>query len=445
MQNDAQSLIDHAAALVEAAKRAGADASDAVAVRQRSTSIQVRNGKVEGTDASEADDMSLRVFVGRKVASISAATSSNPDMLAARAVAMAKVSPDDTFNGLADADRLATEFADLDLYDKSDVTAEMLTQDALEAEAAALEVEGVSKSSGAGASAGVGGMVLVTSHGFQGSYQGTRFGCSVSVIAGEGTGMERDYDYSSRLFYNDLDRRSEIGRSAGERAVKRLNPRKMPTQTVPIIFDPRVSRGILGHLNSAINGASVARKSSFLQEKMGKQIANDKITIIDDPNIVRGQASRPFDGEGVRGEKLTMVENGVLQHWYLSTSIGRELGLPTNGRGARGGTSVGASSTNVWMQPGEQSPDEIIKAVGTGFYVTEVFGQGVDMVTGEYSRGASGFWIDNGEIAFPVSEVTIASNLKDMFMTMVPANDLDRNYGTAAPTILVPEMTLAGS
>lgn len=445
MQNDAQSLIDHAAALVEAAKRAGADASDAVAVRQRSTSIQVRNGKVEGTDASEADDMSLRVFVGQKVASISAATSSNPDMLAARAVAMAKVSPDDAFNGLADADRLATEFADLDLYDKSDVTAEMLTQDALEAEAAALEVAGVSKSSGAGASAGVGGMVLVTSHGFQGSYQGTRFGCSVSVIAGEGTGMERDYDYSSRLFFNDLDRRSEIGKSAGERAVKRLNPRKMPTQTVPIIFDPRVSRGILGHLNSAINGASVARKSSFLQEKMGKQIANDKITIIDDPNIVRGQASRQFDGEGVRGEKLTMVENGVLQHWYLSTSIGRELGLPTNGRGARGGTSVGASSTNVWMQPGEQSPDEIIKAVGTGFYVTEVFGQGVDMVTGEYSRGASGFWIENGEIAFPVSEVTIASNLKDMFMIMVPANDLDRNYGTAAPTILVPEMTLAGS
>jgi PmbA protein len=206
-----------------------------------------------------------------------------------------------------------------------------------------------------------------------------------------------------------------------------------------------VSRGILGHLSGAINGASVARKSSFLQEKMGKQIASEKITVIDDPNIVRGQASRPFDGEGVRGEKLTMVQNGVLQHWYLSTSIGNELGLPTNGRGARGGTSVGASSTNVWMQPGDQTPDEMIKAIGTGFYVTEVFGQGVNMVTGEYSRGASGFWIENGEIAFPVSEVTIASNLKDMFMTMVPANDLDRNYSTSAPTILVPEMTLAGN
>ncbi|KPB02571.1 TldD/PmbA family protein [Ahrensia marina] len=445
MPENAQSLIDHAAALVEAAKRAGADASDAVAVRQRSTSIQVRNGKVEGTDASEADDMSLRVFVGKKVASVSAATSSNPDMLAERAVAMARVSPDDAFNALADANKLATDFADLDLYDKTGVTAEMLSKDALEAETAALDVAGVSRSSGAGASAGVGGLVLVTSHGFQGSYFGTRFGCSVSVVAGEGTAMERDYDYSSRIYYNDLDSRFDIGKSAGDRAVKRLNPRKMPTQSVPIIFDPRVSRGILGHLNGAINGASVARKSSFLQEKMGKQIASEKITVIDDPNIVRGQASRPFDGEGVRGEKLTMVENGVLQHWYLSTSIGNELGLPTNGRGARGGTSVGASSTNVWMQPGDQTPDEMLKAIGTGFYVTEVFGQGVNMVTGEYSRGASGFWIENGEIAFPVSEVTIASNLKDMFMTMVPANDLDRNYSTSAPTILVPEMTLAGN
>lgn len=445
MQDHVQSLIDHAAALVEAAKRAGADASDAVVVRQRSTSIQVRNGQVEGTDASEADDMSLRVFVGQKVASISAATSSDPNMLAARAVSMAKVSPDDQFNGLADADKLATDFAELDLYDVSEVSAEMLTKDALETEAAALGVSGVSRSSGAGATAGVGGMVLVTSHGFEGSYFGTRFGRSVSVIAGEGTGMERDYDYSSRIFYENLDSPGEIGKSAGERAVKRLNPRKMPTQTVPVIFDPRVSRGILGHLNGAINGASVARKSSFLQEKMGKQIANAKITIIDDPNIVRGQASRLFDGEGVRGERLAMVEDGVLQHWYLSTSIGRELGLPTNGRGARGGTSVGASSTNVWMQPGDQSPTDMIKAIGTGFYVTEVFGQGVDMVTGEYSRGASGFWVENGEIAFPVSEVTIASNLKHMFMEMVPANDLDRNFGTSAPTIMVPAMTMAGS
>lgn len=440
-----QKLIDQAASLVEAAKRAGADAADAVVVRQRSTSVSVRNGLVEGTDASEADHMGLRVFIGKKVANISAASSSDPDVLAQRAIAMAKVSPDDEFNGLADASSLAQQISDLDLYDETQVSAEQLTQDAIEAEAAALGVKGVTKSSGASASAGVGGMVLITSHGFEGQYFGTRFGRSVSAIAGEGTSMERDYDYSSRIFYENLDSPQSVGQSAGERAVKRSNPRKMPTQNIAAIFDPRVARGLIGHLNGAINGAAIARKSSFLQDKMGQQIANEKITIVDDPNIARGQASCPFDGEGVRGEKMTMVDKGVLQHWYLSSSLGRELGLQTNGRGARSGTSVGASSTNVWVEPGEMSPEEMIKSIGTGFYVTEVFGQGVNMVTGEYSRGASGFWIENGEIAFPVSEVTIASNLKDMFIQMVPANDLDRNYSTAAPTLLIPQMTLAGN
>ncbi len=445
MQEDTQVLIDRAAQLVEAAKRAGADASDAVVVRQASTSVQVRNGKVEGTDASEADNMSLRVFFGNKVASVSAAASSDANILAERAISMAKVSPDDAFNGLADANLLAKEVADLDLYDETRITAEQLTDDALAAEAAALDVNGVTKSSGASASSGVGGMVLATSHGFQGGYFGTRFSRSVSVIAGQGTAMERDYDYSSRLFYADLDSAEDIGRLAGERAVKRVNPRKMSTQQVSVVFDPRVARGLIGHINGSINGGSIARKSSFLMDKMGEKIASDAITIIDDPGIVRGQASRPIDGEGVVGPKLTMVDKGVLQHWYLSSSVGKELDLKTNGRGARGGTSVGASSTNTWVEPGEISPEEMIKSVGTGFYCTEVFGQGVNMVTGEYSRGASGFWIENGEIAFPVSEVTIASNMQDMFLTMQPASDLDRNYSTAAPTILVPKMTLAGS
>lgn len=445
MQESAQALLNNAAALVRAAKRAGADASDAVVVRQRSNSVQVRNGRVEGTDSSEADDMSLRVFVGRKVASVSAAASTDPDVLADRAVAMAKVSPDDQFSGLADKQALGISKTNLDLFDHSPVSTDMLTEDALACEEAALGVKGISKSSGAGASAGVGGMVLVTSHGFEGSYFGTRFGRSVSVIAGDGTKMERDYEYSSRLFYDDLDPCQKVGHDAGSRAVRRLNPRKMPTQSLPVIFEPRVARGILGHLNSAINGGAVARKSSFLQDKMGKKIASDAITIIDDPNIVRGQASRPFDGEGVNGGKMTMVDEGVLKHWYLSSSVGRELDLETNGRGSRSGTSVSASPTNVWIEPGETAPSEMIKSVDTGFYVTEVFGQGVNMVTGEYSRGASGFWIEKGEIAFPVSEVTIASNLQEMFLTLAPANDLDRNYGTAAPTLFIPNMTLAGS
>ncbi len=445
MQQDGKALIDRAAELVDAARRAGADASDAVVVRQGSTSVQVRNGKVEGTDASEADNMSLRVFVGKRVASVSAAASSDAIVLAERAISMAKVSPDDAFNGLADANLLADKIADLDLYDETQISAEQLTEDALATEAAALNVEGVTKSSGASASSGVGGMVLATSHGFQGGYFGTRFSRSASVIAGEGTSMERDYDFSSRQFYADLDNAEDIGRSAGERAVKRINPRKMSTQQVSVVFDPRVARGLIGHINSAINGGSIARKSSFLMNKMDEKIANDAITIVDDPGIIRGQASRPMDGEGVVGPKLTMVEKGVLKHWYLSTSVGKELDMQTNGRGARSGTSVGASSTNTWVEPGDMSPEEMIKSVGTGFYCTEVFGQGVNMVTGEYSRGASGFWIENGEIAFPVSEITIASNMQDMFLTMLPASDLDRNYSTAAPTILVPKMTLAGS
>ena len=445
MRDSAQVLIDRAAGLVQAAKRAGADASDAVVVRQGSTSVQVRNGKVEGTDSSEADSISLRVFVGGRVASVAAAASSDVDVLAERAISMAKVSPVDEFNGLADKELLATELADLDLYDTTEIVAAQLTEDAIATEEAALAVPGVTKSSGASASAGVGGMVLATSHGFQGSYSSTRFSRSVSAIAGEGTGMERDYDFSSRQFYADLEPAIDIGRSAGERAAKRLNPRKMTTQQVSVVFDPRVSRGLIGHINGAINGAAIARKSSFLQDKMGEKIANECITIIDDPNLVRGQASHPIDGEGVKGERLVMLENGVLKNWYLSTSVGKELGLETNGRGARSGTSVGAASSNTWVLPGDISPEEMIRAVGTGFYCTEVFGQGVNMVTGEYSRGASGYWIENGEIAFPVSEVTIASNMQEMFLSMEPANDLDMNFSTAAPTILVPKMTLAGS
>lgn len=442
---DAARLTDQVAALVEAARKAGADAADAVAVRGRSTSVSVRLGKVESTNASEGDDVSLRVFVGNRVASVSATASSDPAALAERAVAMAKVSPEDPFQGLADADLLAKSTRDLDLFDPSEVTADQLREAALASEEAALAVPGVTNSGGSGASFGLGGLVLATSHGFVGHYVGSRFGRSTSVIAGEGTGMERDYEYSSRLHYADLESPQEIGRKAGERTVRRLNARKAKTGTVDVVLDPRVARGIAGHLAGAINGASVARKTSFLRDKMGKQVASAGITVTDEPMMVRGQASRPFDGEGVAGEKLLMVEKGVLNHWFLSTSAARELGLQTNGRGARGSSSVSPTSTNLAIEPGERSPEEIIKSLKTGFYVTEVFGQGVDMITGEYSRGASGLWIENGELAYPVAEVTIASNLKDMFLRMVPASDLDRNFATASPTLFIEGMTLAGS
>ncbi len=442
---DAGKLTDRVAALVEAARRAGADAADAVAVVGRSTGVSVRLGKVESTESSESEDVSLRVFVGKRLASVSATAASDPGQLAERAVAMARVSPEDAFQGLADPQLLAKAPRDLDLFDATEVSAERLKEDALAAEEAALAVKGVTNSSGSGASAGLGGLVLATSAGFLGQYVASRFSRSVSVIAGEGTSMERDYDYSSRQHFADLAPPQEIGSKAAERAVKRLGARKAATGPVTVIFDPRVARGIAGHLAGAINGASVARKTSFLRDMMGKQVASASVTVSDDPLRRRGQASRPFDGEGVEGQRLLMVESGVLNHWFLSTSAARELGLVTNGRGARNGSSVSPSSTNVAIEPGSEPPEALVKGLKAGFYVTEVFGQGVNMVTGEYSRGASGFWIDNGEIAYPVSEVTIASNLKAMFLAMVPANDLDREFGTAAPTLLIEGMTLAGS
>jgi len=442
--SDQQIVVDRVAQVVEAAKRAGAEAADAVVMRSRSSSVSVRLGKVEGTESAESDDMSLRVFVGQRVASVSAAMNSDAASLAERAVAMAKVSPEDPYQSLAEKERLATEILDLDLIDPTQVSAERLTEDALAAEAAALAVEGVTKSSGASASAGAGGLVLATSHGFVGAYSATRFSRAVSVIAGSGTAMERDYDYSSRLHFADLEAPETIGRTAGERAVKRLNSRRVKTGVFPVVYDPRVARGLAGSFAAAINGASVARKTSFLRDKMGQQIASTGITITDEPLRRRGPSSRPFDGEGVRGEKLTPVDKGVLQSWLLSTSVGRELGLQTNGRGVRSASSVTPASTNFAIEAGDISPEELIASIKSGFYVTELFGHGTNLITGDYSRGAAGFWIDNGEIAYPVAEVTIASNLKDMFMRLVPASDLDRNFGTAAPTLMIEGMTVAG-
>ena len=442
---DSASLLSRAGELIDLARAAGADQADAVVVRSRSRSVSVRLGKVEGTEASESDDFALRVFVGGKVASVSANPGFDMKTLAERAVAMAKVSPEDPFACLADEKDLARTYPDLDLFDATEVPTDALRQAALEAEHAARDVPGGTNSSGAGASAGMGGMVLVTSHGFSGSYMATRFSRSVSVIAGEGTKMERDYDFDSRLYAAELDDPKEIGRRAGDRAVKRLNPRQVNTgSNVTVVFDPRVARGLVGHIAGAINGAAVARKTSFLRDRMGQQILKAGLNITDDPLVVRGASSRPFDGEGVSGKRMAMIEDGVLKHWFLSTSTGRELGLPTNGRGVRGGSTVTPASTNLALEPGDIAPEDLIRSVGTGFYVTELIGQGVNMITGEYSRGATGFWIENGELAYPVSGVTIASNLKDMFMRITPADDIDRKFGVASPTLAIEGMTLAG-
>ena len=442
MVHDSQ--IDKASALVEAARKAGADSSDAVIVRSRSVSVSVRLGKVEATEASENDDFSLRVFVGKKAASISANLSADPISLAERAVAMAKVSPENPFEGLADRTRLVKAPKDLDLFDPFVPDSKYLTEKALETENSALSVKGVTNSDGASAGYGSGGLVLVTSDGFCGSYQSSRFSFSCSALAGEGTAMERDYDYTTALHHEDLDKTTAIGKNAGERAVRRLNAQKAKTGTVNVIFEPRMARTIASHIASMVNGAAVARKTSLLQNRMGEQIMKPTITVTDQPLKKRGNSSRPFDGEGVEGVPLNVIENGVLRHWFLSSSVARELHLETNGHGVRSASSVQPASTNFAIEPGEKTPDEMMKAIKNGFYVTELFGHGVDLVTGQYSRGASGFWIENGELAYPVSEVTLGSNLIDMLSHLTPASDIDRRYGTAAPSLLIEGMTLAG-
>jgi PmbA protein len=442
---DSQSLTARAEELVSLAKKAGATDADAVIVRSRSRSVAVRLGKVESVDASEGDDFSLRVFVGKRVASVSANPGFDAVTLAERAVAMAKASPEDPFACLADDADLSHDYPDLGLVDETEVSSAELTDRALEMENAALAVSGVTNSGGAGTSVSMGGLVLVTSRGFSGSYMATRFGRGISVIAGEGTSMERDYEGDSRSRYTDLDAAADLGRKAAERAVKKLNPRQADTGSgITVIYDPRVARGMVGHLASAINGSAIVRKTSFLRDMMGQQVLRKGLVVIDDPHIIRGPSSRPFDGEGVAGEKLVMIDDGVLQQWFLSTSQAKELGLRTNGRGVRGGTTVTPSSTNLSLEPGTISPEDMLKSVKSGFYVTEMIGHGANTVTGEYSRGASGFWIENGELTYPVSEVTLASNLKDMFLSMIPANDIDRTYSTASPTLMIENMTLAG-
>ena len=444
---DQSQLVSLAERLVAAARSAGADAADAVAVRGISLSVEVRDGAVEGSERSEGDDMGLRVLVGKRQAVVSSNDiKGGAAELAERAVAMARVAPEDAFAGLADRDLLAREIPDLDLVDQELPSVERLEQLARTAEEAALAVKGVTKSGGAGASAGIGGMVLVTSHGFRGAYVGSRHSVSAVAIAGEGTGMERDYDYSSTLHAADLDAPDKIGRVAGERAVKRLNPRKVETRRVPVVFDPRVAGSLVGHLASAINGASIARKTSFLRDKMGARLLRSGIRIVDDPLRKRGQRSRPFDGEGVAGRELAVIEDGVLTSWFLDSATARELGLATTGHAARGVSSAPSPSpTNLHLEAGKSSAQALIAGIDDGFYITDLIGMGTNLVTGDYSRGASGLWIEKGELTYPVSEVTIAGHLTDMFASLEPASDLEFRYGTNAPTVRVEGLTVAGT
>jgi PmbA protein len=444
---DQSALAALAQRLVEAAKRAGADAADAVAVRGVSQGVEVRDGRVEESERSEGDDVGLRVLVGRRQAVVSTNDISGDGIakLAERAVAMARVAPEDKYVGLADPAQLAREFPELDLLDPDIPSTSELERRAQEAEAAGLAVKGVTKSSGSSASSGIGGMVLVTSTGFHGTYLRSSQGISMTAISGEGTGMERDYDYTSALHASDLASPASVGRKAGERAVARVNPRKVATCKVPVVYDPRVSNSLVGHLVGAVNGASIARKTSFLKDRLGARLFADNIRIVDDPLRVRGLRSQAFDAEGVKVKRLAIIDQGELTSWLLDCATARELGMTTTGHAHRGVSSAPSPGAyNLHLEAGRATPTELISDIKQGFYVTDLIGSGVNGVTGDYSRGASGFWIENGEITYPVSEVTIAGHLLDMFKSLVPANDLEFRYGINAPTLRIEGLTLGG-
>jgi PmbA protein len=443
---DQSALTDLAERLVAAAGRAGADAADALAVRSVSLAVEVREGAVEESERSEGDDVGLRAFVGPRQAVVST-NDVNADVaeLAQRAVAMAKAAPEDPFAGLADPARLARDVPDLDLLDPDLPTVALLEERAQRAERAGLAVKGVTKSGGASASAGIGGMVLVTSHGFRGAYLSSGQSVSMTAIAGEGTAMERDYDYSSTLHGADLDPPEKVGRTAGERTVERLNPRKVKSKRVPVVFDRRIAGSLVSHLASAVNGAAVARKTSFLKDRLGQRLFRPGIQVLDDPLRRRGLRSRPFDAEGVATRRLAVVEDGVLASWILDSATARELGFASTGHAQRGVSSTPAPGpSNLHLATGSDTPEALMADIAEGFYVTDLIGVGVNQVTGDYSRGASGFWIENGKRSYPVSEVTIAGNLIEMFQTLLPANDLEFRFGTNAPSVRVEGLTVAG-
>jgi PmbA protein len=444
-QTDALSLLGD---LIARATKAGADAADAVLFESASLSHAQRLGKVEKLERSEGYDLGLRVLIGKQQAIVSSNDRSPAALseLLERAIAMAKTVPEDPYCGLAAPEELARDWPALDLDDPTEPAPETLIARAAAAEDAARAVPGVTNSEGAEAGWSRSRVALAASNGFAGSYSGTHSSISASVLAGTGTGMERDYDYTTAVWAEDLLDPQAIGKSAGERAVKRLNPRKMPTQKVPVVFDPRVAGGIMRHMIGAISGPSIARGTSFLKDKLGQRIFPAGLSIIDDPHRKRGLRAKPFDGEGVRNQRRAIVEDGVLQTWLLDQRSARQLGLKSTGHASRGTSGPpGPAPTNLYIEPGKLAPDALIADIKEGFYITELMGMGVNGVTGDYSRGAAGFWIENGQLTFPVSEVTIASNLKEMFLNLTAASDLVFKTGSDAPTLRIEGMTVAGA
>ncbi len=434
--------------LLKAARAAGADAADAVYVEGDSLSHSQRLGAVEMIERAEGRDLGLRVFVGRRQASVSA-TEIAPETFAAlaeRAIAMARAVPEDPYCGIAGAGRIAGAPPDFEMADAVEPPADLLIARASEAEDAARAIEGVTNSEGAQASWSRTRVFLAATNGFAGSYARSSHSVGVSVVAGAGSDMQTDYDYHTAVYSADLMAPAEIGRSAGERAVARLGARPVKTVKAPVVFDPRVAGSLLRHLLGAINGASVARGTSFLKDRLGEPVMASGLSVIEDPHRPRGLRSKPFDGEGLANRRSALVDSGVLTTWLLDLRSARQLELAPTGHASRGTSGPPSpAATNVYLEAGAVSRQDLLAGIDSGLYVTEMIGMGVNGVTGDYSRGAGGYWIDKGELAFPVTELTIAGNLKDMFKAITPADDLDLRYGIDAPTLRVDGMTIAGA
>ncbi|HYI47862.1 MAG TPA: metallopeptidase TldD-related protein [Allosphingosinicella sp.] len=438
-----------AGALVEAAIKAGADAADVLYIGDGSTEVSVRLGELEDVTRSEGEEIGLRLFVGSRSASVSSSDLSTEALaaLVERAAAMAREAPEDPYSGLAPEDRLLKGPApDVDADDRADPSPMALKERAIAIEEAARAVPGITNSEGAGVSAARSIVALATSHGFCRGYATSGYGAAASVIGGEGGDMQRDSASHSVRHYADLDAPDALGRLAAERTVARLNPGKLASGTMPILFDPRVGGSLIGALLGAMSGPSIARKTSFLLGREDELLFDPAIVIVDDPHRPRGLKSKPFDGEGVATARRRLIDGGRLTGWLLNAASARQLGLETSGHASRGiGGAPGAGATNVHLEPGALSPAELMAGIADGLYVTEMIGSGVNPVTGDYSRGASGFIIRDGELAAPVAEITIAGNLIDMFRALVPANDLEHRRAVNVPTLRVDGMTVAGA
>ncbi|ATQ41653.1 TldD/PmbA family protein [Caulobacter mirabilis] len=433
---------------VAAALKAGADAAEAVFAERQSLAIGVREGALEEVEREESRDLGLRVFVGKRQATVSGSDISAEGRckLIERAVAMARLAPEDPYAGLAPKDRLAKgPLPDLDLYDDAEPSAESLEDQAREAEAAARAIEGVTNSDGGSAAWSTSSWRMVTSDGFYGPHCASAFSLSASAVAGEGSGMERGGEGRSTRHGADLPGAAEIGAEAGRRAVQRLNARKIASTTAPVIFENRLATSLIGPLIGAISGPAIARGTSFLKDRLGQPLFAKGVNITDDPHRVRGLGSSPFDDEGVANRKTALIEDGVLTTWLLNVASAAQLGLETTGHASRGlAGAPGVAPSNLTVEPGDRDLAGLMADAGDGLLITSMFGPSLNGNTGDWSVGCSGFWFEKGEVAYPVTEITVAGNLIDIYGRLVIGSDLELRGASNSPSLLVDSLAIAG-